>query len=133
MVVREMPTASGEWAKAGAQKLARKAARESASTPVPAGGGRTMPSWLPGMAKMGRGIVAVGVVELVEVVLVLAEAVDDVAEVVEELGTACGRFAGEVGDQLVDHFVLGLGALGGAGVSGTVEDDLSGGLNGGYG
>ena len=60
----------------------------------------------------------------------LAEGVDDVAEVVEELGDGGGSFAGEVADHLVGYGVFDAGTAGVAGVAGGVKYDLSGGLDG---
>ncbi len=133
MVVRGMPRASAEWVGVGVQKLARKALSVVGGIAGAGGGWEDDAVVIAGDGEDGAGVISVGVVELVVVVLVFAEAVDDVAEVVEELRERGGGFVDEVGEHLVDGGVLGLGTDGGAGVSDAVEDDAAGGLDGRYG
>ena len=71
-----------------------------------------------------RRIVAVRLIELVVIVLGLAEAVDDIAEVEEEQWPVLGVVVGEIAHQLVGDEILIGRAAGIAGVAGRVKDQL---------
>ena len=71
-----------------------------------------------------RRIIAVRLIELVVIILRLAETVDDIAEVEEEQRPVLDVVVGEIADQLVGDEILICRAAGIAGIAGGVKDQL---------
>ena len=71
-----------------------------------------------------RRIIAVRLIELVVIILRLAETVDDIAEVEEEQRPVLDVVVGEIADQLVGDEILICRAAGIAGIAGGAKDQL---------
>lgn len=83
---------------------------------------------IAGNGEDGRVVVAVGIVELLGIVLLLAEVVDHVAKMKEEGGQASGiGLAREVGGHGIGDSELRLGANDASGIADGMKDELAGG------